>query len=198
MTNHILNIAWVFLVLFCLSTRAYGQNRWENEIKIPFDSITKKYTYVMVVEVPTKSAADLYETTKEYTIVKYADDNYILDKENSQLIDVGDFTITSEVRNMGIKFPVSYKVFFSLIFSFKEGKTKIEITNIRLVQNLLGTNYEQTMEEFIEVQKKMGLGKNIRKRLIINVFMAINVNVQNLIAEIESELKEDTRKKSDW
>ena len=86
----------------------------------------------------------------------------------------------------------------NLNFYFKEGKTKLEITNIKLSQNAQGTTQEQTMEAFEKQQEGMGMGKNIMKGFVVDVFNEIDINMLKLIAEIETGLKDGTKSKSDW
>lgn len=165
---------------------------------MPFDSTTQRYSYVQVVEVPSKSASDLYKSTKAWTKLKYTDDKYILDTENEQLVDLANFSFISVVKSGGFRLPVAYKVIFSLDFYFKEGKTKLVISNIKVIQEVFGTNFEQTLEEFGKSYQKMGFGKNGRRRLVFDVLMTIDENMQNLIAEIDKELKDEVKKTTDW
>lgn len=197
MKNQKTTITLFSLLFLCFTIQAFGQKE-KNKINVPFDSTTQKYTYVKVVDVPNKTASDLYKSAKDWTKVKYSDDKYLIDTENEQLNDLGNFTINVVMKGGMVKVPFVYTVIFNLNFYFKEGKTKLEITNIKLSQNAQGTTQEQTMEAFEKQQEGMGMGKNIMKGFVVDVFNEIDINMLKLIAEIETGLKDGTKSKSDW
>lgn len=192
-----LPVAFFHLSLLFLTIQAFGQKD-KHKISIPFDSLTQKYAYVNVFEVPNKSSAALYKSAKDWSKVKYADDKFLIDTENEQLNDLGNFTINVVMKGGMMKMPFVYTVIFNQNFYFKEGKTKLEITNIKLTQNAQGTTQEQTLEAFKKQQEGMGMGKNIMKGFIVDVFNEIDANMLKLIAEVEAGLKEESKRKSDW
>jgi hypothetical protein len=126
------------------------------------------------------------------------DDKYLIDTENEQLNDLGNFTINVVMKGGLVKMPFVYTVIFNLNFLFKEGKYKFDITNIKLSQNSQGTTSEQTMEGFQKQMEGMGMGKKIAEGFVVDAFNEIDINMLKLITEIETGLKDGTKSKSDW
>lgn len=191
-------VTTLFTLLFlCFTTQIFAQKE-KNKINVPFDSSTQKYTYVKIVQVPNKSASDLYKSAKDWTKLKYADDKYLIDTESEQLNDLGNFTINVVMKGGLIKFPYTYTVIFNINLLFKDSKCRLEITNIKLSQNSQGTTSEQTMESFQKQMEEMGIGKRIAEGFVVDVFNEIDINMLKLITEIETSLTAGVKNKSDW
>ncbi len=165
MKNQKSKITLFSLLFFCFTIQTFGQKE-KNKIIVPFDSTTQKYTYVKVVGVPDKTVSDLYKSAKDWMKVKYSNDKYLIDTENEQLNDLGNFTINVVKKTSMVKIPFVYTVIFNVNFLFKEGKCKFEITNIKLSHNAQGTTSELTLEGLQKQMESVGMGKKILRILL--------------------------------
>ncbi len=191
---------------------AYGQDddvyyhstqpkKEKTKVSIPFDSATQKYSYIKIIEVPDKNADSLYQTMKNWVIQKYSDDKFLINTPNEELIHSGTFHIIIVINRGLVKTPFPFTVLFNIETIFKEGKTKLKITNIKLSQNAQGTTQEYNLETFEESMSKVkvfGMSNPIAKKIAADAFKAIDSNMQKLITEIETALKSGVKSKSDW
>ena len=163
---------------------------------IPFDSATQKFAYRKIVEVPGATANALYLRSKNWSKVKFADEKFLIDEPDAKLTTLGNFTVNVTMKAM-MKIPFVYIVTYTVSTEFKDGKSKIDITNIKLSQNAKGNSAEQTLEGFEKQVESMGIGKNMAKPFMFDVCNEIDTNLLKVIAELEAALK-GSNKISDW
>ncbi len=185
----------VAAVLF-LSQNVFAGNE-DRTITIPFDSVSGKYAYSKVVETAGANAATLYTRSKNWSKQKYSDDKFLIDETDSKLIDLGSFSINVLMKGGMVKAPFVYTVTYIITTQFKDGKSKLEITNMKLTQNAQGNTEEQALESFQKQMESLGMGKNIAKGFVLDVCKEIDTNMQKIITEVETALKTEALK-SDW
>ncbi len=175
-----------------------GKKEKEPFITIPYDSVSQKYAYSKVLDIPGIAAHDLYQRSKNFTVIKFSDDKFSVDEADAKLIDLGSFSINPVMEGgMGMKIPIPYTVIYNVTTSFKEGKCKYDINNIKLSGNSNGTTSEQTLESFAKTHETMGMGKNIQKDFTKQTCELIDVEMKKFITELENALNSEV-KKSDW
>ena len=185
----------ILLPFLLLIGFASGAQKESEKINMPFDEETKKYGYTVIVETPGKSAAQLYQVAKAWCKKKYVDDKFSLDSENVELADVGNFPITSTLGKGLTKVILTQTILYNIIFSFKDGRCRFQITDIKMSQTSAGTTAERTMEAYYKVVDDAGIGATRRARA--TMFNDIDVKMQELITEVKTALQSEG-KKSDW
>jgi hypothetical protein len=169
------------------------------DITIPFDTVTQKYTYNKIIEVPGKTARELSTLTKKWCVEKFLDDKFIVDDPDIKIVDLGKFPINFTYKVGGRKIPTSYTIIFSLTGLFKDGKCKIETTNIKMTQNAKGTTNEQPIETYQKNMENLGgPGKRKAKEVLIITFNEIDINMKRTLIELEKVLKGDLSDKKEW
>lgn len=119
---------YALLCILLFTASAYGQ-KLTDKVSIPFDSTTEKFTYVEIFEVPDKSSSELYQTVKSWFKEKYLQQDLLIDSENEEITDKGNFTVRTVLKIHKTKSPITRTVVFNLNFLFKNGKAKLEISN---------------------------------------------------------------------
>lgn len=193
MKNKKLKSVCIMLLILSFTTYSFGQKN--NKItNIPFDSITQKYTYIKVIEVPNKSEKQLYKTAKEWTKMKFSDEKYLIDNENIQLTDLGSFSFVYQYK----QFPIPYTIIYNLNFLFKNEKYKLEITNIKLSQNSQGTTAEYTLEAFKQYNESFKMGKKTIDKMVFEIMSEIDLNLLKVITEIENSMIKESNNNTEW
>lgn len=193
MKNKRIKSAYVMLFVLSFITYSFGQKN-KKITNMPFDSITQKYTYVKINETPNKSEIQLYKTAKEWTKMKFADEKYLIDNENTQLTDLGSFSFVHQYK----KYPMPFTIIYNLNFLFKNGKYKLEISNIKLSQNSQGTTVEYTLETFKKYMEGLKMGKKIIDEIVFEVMNVIDLNFLKIITEIESAMINENKTSTNW
>ena len=186
---------YVSVLFLALATMTALAQKESEKINMPFDSETKKYGYTEIVELPGRSAAQLYATAKDWCKKKYVDDKFSLDTENVELADIGNFPITSDLGKGLSRIILTQTILYNIIFSFKDGRCRFQITDIKMSQTSAGTTAERTMEAYYKVVDDAGIGATRRARA--EIFNDIDVEMKKLIEEVKITLKSES-KKSDW
>jgi hypothetical protein len=183
-----------FIALLLLGFVAQAQKESE-KINMPFDNQTQKYGYTEIVENSGKSAGQLYTMAKDWCKKKYVDDKFSIDTEGQELADAGNFPITNSLGKGISRVVISQTILFNIIFSFKDGRCRFQITDIKMSQASAGTTQERTMEAYYKYVEDAGIGATRRARA--KMFNDIDVEMKKLIEEIKAMLKSEG-KKSDW
>lgn len=193
MKNKIIESACILLFIFNFTTYSLGQKN--NKISnIPFDSITQKYTYIKITNIPNKNEKQLYKTAKEWTKKKFSEEKYLIDNENIQLTDLGSFSFVYHYK----QFPIPYTIIYNLNFLFKNEKYKLEITNIRLSQNSQGTTAEYTLEAFKQYNESFKIGKKTIDKMVYEIMSEIDLTLLKVISEIESAMINESKNDTEW
>jgi hypothetical protein len=188
---------FIAALLIAFVSVAQKGKKEEDAIKIPYDSLAEKFIYTNVFEIPGATAQTLYKRSKDWSIQKFSDEKFLIDETDTKLTDLGNFTINVTMEAGMIKMPIAYTVIYTVTTGFKEGKSKLDITNIKLTDNAQGTSSEQTIESFKKQMEDIQMGKKIGKRFVIDCFEQIDANIQKVITDLEKSLKGDAVK-SDW
>lgn len=184
------------LQLLCAGI-SLGQN--DTEVKIPFDSITRKFAYSRIVEVPGKSAAELFAIVKKWSVQKFMDGKFLYEEADAQLIDLGNFPITVVVKAGGRQIPFSYTIIYNLSVQFKPGRCKIVTTDIKLSQNAKGTSNEQPLESYKKNMSSMkGVGSKKAKGMEEDTFREIDLGMRKTLADLEKNLRGEAGSDKDW
>jgi len=185
----------VILFIIFVSRSVFAQDKESEKINMPYDEETKKYTYSELIEVPEMSAEQLYKLAKNWCKQKYTDDAFSIDESNVELADVGSFPLTTTLGKGLTKMVITQTILYNIIFSFKDGRSRLQITNIKMSQTSAGTTEERTMEAYYKFVQDAGVGATRRARAIM--FNDIDLQMRELITEVKEHLQNGT-KKSDW
>ncbi len=187
----------IILTLVFINNLFFGQS--EAKIIIPIDSITQKYTYTKIIEVPDKNASDLFLSTKKWCIQKYLNDKFIIEETDSKLIYIGNFPINTVIKVLGRNAPQAFTVLFSLTTLFKNGKCKVELSNFKLTQNSQGTTNERTLEAYNKnVESYNRTGKKYIRLERDSIFNEVDSNAKKILLDLEKELKGENQSKKEW
>jgi Domain of unknown function (DUF4468) with TBP-like fold len=181
-------------VLLFAGAAAWAQKESE-KINMPFDEQTQKYGYTQIVETSGKSAPQLYGMTKDWCKKKYVDDKFSLDSENTELADAGSFALTNTLGKGIARTVISQTILYNIIFSFKDGRCRFQITDIKMSQASAGTTQERALEAYYKFVEDAGIGATRRARA--KMFNDIDIEMKKLIEEVKTMLKGEG-KKSDW
>lgn len=189
----------LIIALFAFLNLNAQKGKEDKGVQIPKDSLTDKYTYVKIVDVPGKSATQLYEIGREWAKRKYNDDHFLIDDPSAKLVHLGSFTVSIVFSNALASAPYTHTVLYDLHILLKDGKAKLKVTDFRLTSNSQGMVPERTLETYVSDTEKMGMGKRITLRSIDDLFAGIDANIQTLLQELESALKEGLKDTDgDW
>ncbi|MBL7873160.1 MAG: DUF4468 domain-containing protein [Cyclobacteriaceae bacterium] len=187
------NFITLFISLATIS--GFAQEKESEKINMPFDEETKKYTYNEVIEVPGVSAEQMYKLAKDWCKKKYTDDNFSIDEVNVELADIGSFPLTTTLGKGLSRIVLTQTILYNAIFSFKEGRCRFQITNIKMSQTSAGTTEERTMEAYYKIVQDAGIGATRRARATL--FNEIDSKMKEIIVEVKNALQHGP-KKSDW
>lgn len=182
----------LFLLTFLVS-QSFAQKK--GKVKLPYDSTTLKYTYTRIINVPGKDSLTLYKMAKEWYSQKYPGVNFQADQENQHLGGMGSFLINVVLgsKRNGIKEVL--KVLFRMDFYFKNGRCKLEITDI-LIAPTEGNTAPYPSEKLVE--EKSGMGHKAYNRWVNDILMDIDKNITSILNEIDDALNGVAKNKSDW
>ena len=168
---------------------------------MPYDSTTQKYTYKKIVEANGKTAHDLYTRAKNWCKHKYMHDKPVIDEENTELGDNGNFEVSVVMNNGIVKMPVKGTTIYNLNLRFKDGKCKIVITDIKVSDNANGTTSEKTMEVYAKEPDQIGgmfaAAKSLGKKVTADYMNDSDTEILKVIAELEKVLTSEAAK-DDW
>lgn len=187
------SVLWLFFV--ALAGSGLAQEKESEKINMPFDEETKKYTYTVIEEAQGKSAAELYASAKAWCKKKYVNDQFNIDTENVELADDGNFPLTVTLGKGISRVVLTQTILYNIVFAFKDGKCRFQITNIKMSQTSAGTTEERTMEAYYKFVEDAGIGATRRARA--QMFNATDEKMQEIIKEVKAALQGDP-KKSDW
>ena len=187
-------------ILFCfsallLSVACYagGGGKDKFAINMPYDSTTQKYTYKKVVEVPGKTAKDLYLLAKSWGKHKFMHEKFVIDEENTELADNGNFEVTVMMNAGMVKMPMKGTTLYNMNIQFKEGKARIVVTDLKVSDNASGTTNEKTMEIYSREADQMGglmaAGKSAGKKFTADYMNAVDAEMVKVITDLETALK---------
>lgn len=197
--KNLLSILLLFMVVSSAMAHKKGNdNKGDKEISLPYDSTTGKYTYVRIIETPGKPAEELYKAAKDWSKIKFSDDKYLIDEQNTKFIHMGNFTITVKPRGGMGMMPYVYTIVYNLGFYYKDGKSKIQVTSIRISQNAQATTQERTIEAFETQMEDVVMGKRVFTAFVMDCFKEIDIQIKKVLDEAESALKNGNQKKDDW
>lgn len=145
---------------------------------LPYDTLTKSFNFTFILDCPGIPKKVLFERTKEWGALSYADIEGVLRHENfeSGKIIIKGYTPLSYRRTykgwFGNKFTYSQtsKGYHTMIITVKEEKVKLEIKDIRFsfssrpyfstITNSMETGYESTiyLDTMFPITKQDGLG----------------------------------------
>lgn len=169
--------------LLCLSFISYAQQT------IPVDTETKKALIKEVVDVPGATKTELYDRAMAWIIKFYPNPTGMIqtkDPETGEIVGKAQFKISS-VDKKGVE---SYDgmVAYTLTLSFKDGKFKYEISNIRWVQ-----------ASYYDVSKWMDTKDQYYKPVYQGYLQQTNTYFENLKTELKKAVKSPpAKKKDDW
>jgi hypothetical protein len=189
-----MRIDLIALLIF-FSITALAQEKESDKINMPFDEETKKYTYTEIIEVSGMSSEQLYNLAKDWCKRKYTDDNFSIDEASVELADVGSFPLTTTLGKGLSRIVITQTIIYNIIFSFKEGRSRLQITNIKMSQTSAGTTEERTLEAYYKFVQDAGMGATRRARAVM--FNDIDVKMREIIIEARQRLQSGT-KQSDW
>lgn len=165
---------------------------------ILFDSISQKYAYEKIIEIPEKSAVDLYTIGKKWLVTKNRDDKFLIDENGSKLADLGSFQVSVTIDAGAVNLPMNWVIIYDIITSYKDNKCKVEITSIKLSGNSQGTTNESTLEAYEKTVENGYKGKKKRmQKYLYDLFKEIDVNIKRTLTEFENNIK-GTNKTKEW
>ncbi len=188
-------ISLILLNICFLNLAFAGDN--DKVIKVPFDSAYNKYSYRKIIQVDGQDAKILYLKAKKWYIDQYLKSTFLNDVENTTLVQTGQFDISAPVKAMGKEVVYSYKVTYSITSHFKDGKTKLEITNFKLIMMQPGAT-EESLEGFKKNCETRPVGAKVWTKHSIFCFDEIDKAVLKIIESFENQLKDISKTKSDW
>lgn len=124
--------------------------------QIKIDSINKLVSFSKVYEVPIKKA-EINQKVKEWIALNFKDSKKVVQLDTAdKSISKGYFTISFNSNNI----PIQSKVYFAMEVAFKEGKYKLEITNLMLNTNNIESPasdhfFNLTTENYIKILEKL-------------------------------------------
>lgn len=186
------------LIFLLVTFTSFISAQKDNHILVPFDSASQKYTYKKIIEIPEKAAPELFKMTKKWCISKNLDNKFLNEETDQQLSDLGSFPVNVNMKAMGMVLPIAFTAIYTIDITFKDGKCRVIITNIKLSQNSSGTTEESTLESYKKNQESINFGQR-KKRLktMVEVFNEIDRNIKITLVDLENTLKNKTDK-SDW
>jgi hypothetical protein len=183
-------------ILILIINNVFGQTSRKG--LIPFDTISQKYTYNKIIDVPDKSSNLLYDLGKKWLINKFHDEKFLIDQKDSKLADLGSFQVAVYIQAPTLKIPMNWVVIYDIITSYKDNKCKLEITSIKVSGNSNGTTNESTLEAYEKSVENGYKGKKRRMQDYLNLlFKEIDINIKKTITEFEENIKGTTKSK-DW
>lgn len=188
----------LLVVLLLSASMSVAQDKEVKEsekINMPYNEETQKYGYTIIVEAEGKSASQFYSLAKDWCKRKFVDDKFLIDTENVELADAGSFPLTNTLGKGISRVVLTQTILYNVVFSFKDGKCRFEITNIKMSQTSSGTTEERTMEAYYKFVEDAGIGATRRARA--KMFNDIDTEMKKLIDEIKTTLQNNS-KKSDW
>jgi hypothetical protein len=178
---------------------------------IPIVSFSQQYTEV--VEIPNKTADQLYKSAKEWFALTFKSSNDVIqldDPTEKKIIGKG----VTPVNYMSGKYPVTLSMYFTLLIQFKDGRYRYDIQQTGL-KSITGEDFpyneqkdlitEEAMADYMNKYfKKLNLKpKYLTKQALqealqsnISMLAEIDKQLKNIPAELTLALKSDKNK--DW
>ncbi|MES2808456.1 MAG: DUF4468 domain-containing protein [Bacteroidota bacterium] len=145
--------------------------------KIPFDTIEAKFGYKAIIERPGAKKDLLYSEINEWLATNFNSAKSVIelsDKDAGKIIAKGVYNSFANYNYMGMR-PVSYRLNFTLIFSIKDDKFRVTITDLAFTTdqedtiNVIGTIESKVKDLQLynesKIAKNKQPGKLISKRI---------------------------------
>jgi hypothetical protein len=171
----------LFLLLFLVSMSAFAQEKI---------SITPTGVAPAVIEMPGKTAAELYKKTKEWINIYYKNPKEVLkgDIEND-LIRIDGFAVGGyKTKGMGIVYDFDYS--YTLEIQFKEGKCRYEY-----IVGRFSTNGARVMYDYADFFKKDGSIRKVYEYSVESINQTINDNYISFCDYLSGKTQ---AQKKDW
>lgn len=163
---------------------------------IPFDTLTKKYTYKKEIYVKEVGYKELYKRSKEWSEKNFVENKYQKEQKSGRLESKGTFHFSAVYKKGDIKIPFMYKVTYTASTFFVDGKSSTIITNIILTNNdAKGKAITQTLEDFEKKMSNFGKQKEVSKQFVKESFIEINKKITPILLEGEKAIKMPTETK---
>lgn len=194
--NNLKSTAGTTLLLILITCSLSAARKTIQTIHMPYDSINEQYAYTRIVEAPQLNDMQLYILAKKWTKQKFGDDHYLIDDVNTQLADRGSFSFLYAYNKLCE--PFTFNINYKLNLQFKNGKYKIEINNINLIEIKEGASVETSIENFQKEQERVVLARKTIRRITTEVLNQIDTKLLKVISEIENSLTANNLNTENW
>jgi|GEM_PF-6110220 len=194
--NNLKSTLGTALFLIIIASSLSAARKTNQTINMPYDSINERYAYTRIVEAPQLNDIQLYMLAKKWTKQKFGDDHYLIDDVNTQLADRGSFSFLYAYNKLSE--PFTFNINYKLNLQFKNGKYKIEINNINLIEIKEGATVETSIENFQKEQERVVLARKTIRRITTEVLNQIDTKLLKVISEIENSLTANNLNTENW
>lgn len=180
------NLLFIILLSCGLSSSVHCQT-----ISIPRDSVTGKFMYKILVDMPSFSDSTLYTKTKYFLSSKFNNGQYSIDIPNKEILIKGQLNSSydNKIGKRTITTPLPIE--FDMSIKFKPGKYLVNISNIAMSS----TGIIYPLEEYFQNQSAIlarGIAKNKVNEVITNIADKINDDIKKLLIEMKQFQKNAT------
>lgn len=179
-----------FLILAALLISGLYAKASDLENIIPFDTLTKKYTYHKEITAKDIKFKDLYKRGKEWSEKSFFENKYQKEEKSGKLESKGTFSFSAAIKKGDIKIPFIYTVTYTASTLFVDGKSSISITDIVLSnKDAKGKTITQTLENFEKRMSNFGKQKEASELFVKESFIEINKKISPILSEGEKAFK---------